>query len=80
MERMVMLGATVCGRCVEEHCVVVQSIEGCGKGSCCEGRVCVNNIVGSVIVTSRRVGADKEWWRVRDVSVHLVQGLRKAWY
>ena len=80
MERMVMLGAAVCGRCVEEHCVVVQSIEGCGKGSCCEGRVCVNNIVGSVIVTSRRVGADKEWWRVRDVSVHLVQGLRKAWY
>ena len=80
MERMVMLGAAVCGRCVEEHCVVVQSIEGCGKGSCCEGRVCVNNVVGSVIVTSRRVGEDKEWWRVRAVSVHLVQGLRKDCY
>ena len=45
-----MLGAAMWGRCVEEHCIVVHSVGGCGDGSRCEKMVYVNNVVESFLV------------------------------
>ena len=47
--RTVMLGAAVCGRCVEDRCVEGYSGGGCGNECCCEGRVYTNNVVGDIL-------------------------------
>ena len=43
-----MLGATVCGCCVDNCCVDGHSVGGCGVGGSCEGRVYVKNVMNGV--------------------------------
>ena len=48
--RTVIMGAAVCGRCVEDRCFEAHSVRGCGDGGSCEGRVHVTNVVSGVFV------------------------------